>query len=73
MLDMCGEAPRLSRAKSNINAWGEIRNRQSKDIYLIIIIFIIIINFKSSIFIILIFDLIKKKFKRDKNNRFILI
>ena len=30
LLDMCEEASRLSRAKSNINTWERIRNIKSK-------------------------------------------
>ena len=47
--------------------------KESKNIYLIIIIFIIAISFKLSVFKILILDLIKKKLKRDKNNKFLFI
>ena len=47
--DICGEALRLSRAKSNMNTWERIRNSNLRDYKLLFLSLIIAIN-KSTIF-----------------------
>ena len=38
LLDMCEEALRLSRAKSNMNIWERIRNKYSQKIKIIMLL-----------------------------------